>query len=193
MGVSIQPVTEEFAQSFGLRQAKGALVSGVMAGSPADRGGVRQEDIIIAFNGVEVKDPAHLQRLVAEAGIGRPIKVTVFRDGRNLDLTMTLVSADSAPQARRGAGGERRQLQGDPLGLVVEDTEGGGVVVADLIRGGAAADVGIQRGDLIVAINRRRIANAADYQKIVRQAQGRTLIILVRRGDASIYFALKGR
>jgi Do/DeqQ family serine protease len=193
MGVSIQPVTEEFAQSFGLRQAKGALVSGVMAGSPADKAGIRQEDIIIAFNGTEVKDPAHLQRLVAEAGIGRPVKVTVFRDGRALELGMTLVSAESAPQARRGGGGERRQMQADPLGLVVEDGEGGGVVVADLIRGGSAADVGIRPGDLIVSINRKRIANAAEYQKIVRQAQGRTLIILVRRGDASIYFAVRGR
>lgn len=193
MGVTIQPVTEEFAQSFGLRQARGALVSGVMAGSPADRGGIRQEDIIIAFNGTEVKDPAHLQRLVAEAGIGRPVKVTVFRDGRALELSMTLVSADSAPQARRGAGGERRQMQADPLGLVVEDADGGGVVVVDLIRGGSAADVGIRPGDLIVSINRKRIANVAEYQKIVRQAQGRALIILVRRGDASIYFAVKGR
>ena len=71
--------------------------------------------------------------------------------------------------------------------------DGGGVLVADMVRGGVAADVGIRPGDLIVSINRKRIANTAEYQKIVRQAQGRTLIILVRRGDSSIYFALKGR
>jgi Do/DeqQ family serine protease len=193
MGVTIQPVTEEFAQSFGLRQARGALVSGVMAGSPAEKGGLRQEDIITSFNGTEVKDPAHLQRLVAEAGIGKPVRVTVFRNGRSLQLGMTLVAAESAAHSRRGTSGEQRQPEADPLGLVVEDMDGGGVLVADMVRGGVAADVGIRPGDLIVSINRKRIANTAEYQKIVRQAQGRTLIILVRRGDSSIYFALKGR
>ncbi len=193
MGVTIQPVTEELGQSFGLHQAKGALVSGIVAGSPADKGGLRQGDIITAFNGTEVKDPAQLQRLVAEAGIGRPVRVTVFRNGRSLELGMTLVAAESAAQARRGAGDERRQVQGDPLGLVVEDMDGAGVVVADVINGGSAADVGIRPGDLIVSINRKRIANTAEYQKAIRQAQGGTLIILVRRGDSSIYFALKSR
>nr|WP_232286732.1 Do family serine endopeptidase [Pelobacter propionicus] len=193
MGVTIQPVTEELGRSFGLHQAKGALISGVVAGSPADKGGLRQGDIITAFNGTEVKDPAQLQRLVAEAGIGRPVRVTLFRNGRSLELSMTLVAAESAAQARRGAGGERHQVQADPLGLVVEDMDGAGVVVADVINGGSAADVGIRPGDLIVSINRKRIATTAEYQKAIRQAQGGTLIILVRRGDSSIYFALKSR
>ncbi len=191
MGVSIQPVTEELARSFGLRQARGALVSGIMAGSPADKGGMRQGDVITAFNGTEVKDPAHLQRLVAEAGLGKPVKVTVFRDGRNVALGMTLVAADSS--SRRESGEEERQTQADPLGLVVEEQEGGGVVVVDLTPDGLAADAGVRPGDLILSINRVRISGLAAYQKAVRQTRGRTLVMLVRRGDASIYFALKSR
>ncbi len=190
MGVSIQPVTEELAQSFGLRSTKGALISSVVSGSPAEKAGIRQGDVISGFNGAEVKDPGHLQRLVADAGIGKSVRVTVIRDGRAVNLSLILTSADSAPQP--GTGGGRQQSQADPLGLVVEDADGGGVVVVDLVRGGAAA-AGMKRGDLIVSINRRRIANSADYQQVVRQARGRAMIILVRRGDASIYFAVKSR
>lgn len=191
MGVSIQPVTEELAQSFGLPSTKGALINSVMSGSPADKAGIRQGDVVVRFNGSEVKDSSHLQRLVAETGIGKTVRVGVIRDGRTLDLSMTLAPAESAPQARRGSTGDRQQGQSDPLGLTVEDAGGEGVVIVDLARGGAAASVGMMRGDVIVSINRKRIAGMADYQKTIRQAQGRTLIVLVRRGDASIYFAVK--
>src|SRR5450631_2118321 len=146
MGVTIQPVTEELAQSFGLNQAKGALINGVMAGSPAEKAGIRQGDVVIAFNGSEVKDPSHLQRMVAESGIGKPVKVTVFRDGKPVELTMTLSRAEAAPQARRESGASRQQSQADPLGLIVEDADGGGVVVADIARGSAAAGGGVNRG-----------------------------------------------
>jgi len=193
MGVSIQPVTEELAQSFSLSSTKGALINSVMPGSPAEKAGIRQGDVVIAFNGGEVKDPAHLQRLVAEMGIGASVRVSVIRDGRASDLTMTLANAESAPQARRGGGGESQQGQSDPLGLMVEDAGGDGVVVVDLAPGGAAAGVGMKRGDVIVSINRKRITSSADYQKSVRQGQGRPLIVLVRRGESSIYFAIKSK
>jgi len=193
MGVSIQPVTEELAQSFGLRSAKGALISSVMRGSPADKAGIRQGDVVVGFNGGDVKDPAQLQRLVAEAGVGKSVKVTVFRDGRTIDLNMTLASAESAPQARQGGGVERQQGQADPLGLAVDDADGDGVVIVDLARGGVAAEAGMRRGDVIVSINRKRIANTADYQRIINQARGRSLVVLVRRGDSSIYFAIRAK
>jgi serine protease Do/serine protease DegQ len=105
MGVTIQPVTEELAKSFGMKQARGALINDIMKGSPAEKAGIRQGDVITAFNGTDVKDPSHLQRLVAETGIGKPVKVIVFRDGRALELSLTLTSSDMAPKQRRGTGG----------------------------------------------------------------------------------------
>ena len=195
MGVTIQPVTEELAQSFGLKHAKGALVNDVIKGGPADKAGIRQGDVITALNGSEVKDPSHLQRLVAEAGIGKVAKISIFRDGKALELSITLASADSAPKQRQREerGGRQQEGEADLLGLIVENAEqGDGVVVVDAVRDGIAAESGIKRGDVIVSINRKRTATTAEYARIIKQAaRGDNLTILVRRGDASIYFALR--
>ncbi len=193
MGVTIQPVTEDLARSFGLKQARGALVNDVLKGGPAEKGGVRQGDVIIAFNGTEVKDASHLQRLVAEHGVGKPAKVTVSRDGRSIELGMTLSSAEVHPRQQREPGGRGDQPgQGDLLGLVVDDAEQGGVVVLDVGRGSAAADAGIRRGDVIVSVNRKNVSNRGEYLRSIQQVgRGGSLTVLVRRGDASIYFALR--
>jgi Do/DeqQ family serine protease len=193
MGVTIQPVTEELARSFGLKQARGALINDVLKGGPAEKAGIRQGDVIVAFNGTEVKDPSHLQRLVAEHGVGKSAKVTVFRDGKTIELGMTLSSADAAPKQQRESGGGGEQPgQTDLLGLVVDDAEQGGVVVVEVRRGSAAADAGIRRGDVIVSVNRKKVLNSGEYKRIIQQAgRGGSLTILVRRGDASIYFALR--
>jgi len=193
MGVTIQPVTEDLARSFGLKQAGGALVNDVLKGGPAEKGGIRQGDVITALNGTTVKDPSHLQRLVAEHGVGKSAKVTVFREGKSVELAVTLSSMEASPRPQRESSGAGEQGgQGDLLGLVVDDAEQGGVVVVDVGRGSAAAEAGIRRGDVIVSLNRKKVSNSAEYQRIVQQAgRGGSLTILVRRGDASIYFALR--
>ncbi|MEI6305331.1 MAG: DegQ family serine endoprotease [Deltaproteobacteria bacterium] len=192
MGVTIQPVTEELAKSFGLPQAKGALINDILKGGPAEKSGIRQGDVITAFNGSEVKDPSHLQRLVAESGVGKPLRVTVFREGKSIDLVLTLSSSENAPKMRSEAGRESRHGEPDSLGLVIDDVEQGrGVLVVEVARDSIAAEAGIRNGDVIVSVNSRKIANSAEYQRILRQAaRGSSLIILARRGNASIYFAL---
>jgi Do/DeqQ family serine protease len=194
MGVMIQPVTEELAQSFGLKQAKGALVNDILKGGPAEKAGVRQGDVIIAFNGVDVKDSSHLQRLVAEAGVARSVRVKVFREGKDVELTMALSSAESAPRQRPNSEGDGNGQSGraDLLGLAVDDSEQGGAVVVDAAKGGAASEAGIRRGDIIVSINRKKISNSGEYKRIVQQiGHGSNITILVRRGNSSIYFALR--
>lgn len=194
IGVTIQPVTEELAQSFGLKHARGALVNDVIKGGPAYKAGIRQGDIITGLNGSEVKDPSHLQRQVAEAGVGKVVKITIFRDGKALELGITLANADSAPKLQREErGGRQQEGEADLLGLVVENSEqGDGVVVVDSAPGGVAAETGIKRGDVIVSINRKKTATTAEYARAIQQAgRGSSLTILVRRGDASIYFALR--
>lgn len=193
MGVTIQPVTEDLAQTFGLKQAKGALVNNVIKGGPADRAGIRQGDIIMALNGSEVKDPSHLQRLVAGAAVGKVAKISIFRDGRALELGITLTSAENAPKRASEAGDGRQRGEADPLGLIVENSRhGDGVVVVDMASDGIAAEAGIRPGDVILSVNRKRTSNTAEYARAIQQTgRGGRLVILARRGDASIYFALR--
>lgn len=191
LGVTIQPVTEELARSFGLPQAKGALVNDIIQGSPADKAGIRQGDIITTFNGTEIKDSSHLQRLVAEAAVGSSVKAGIFRDGKQLTVSINLASADSAPKARRPQGEGGVPGQTDPLGLITEELEGVGVVIADVARGSIAAEAGIKRGDIIVSVNRKPVRNGAEYRRLINDLRDGNLTLLIRRGDASIYFALR--
>jgi S1-C subfamily serine protease len=105
---------------------------------------------------------------------------------------MTLANADSAPKRQSEQRGNLQQEgDADLLGLIVENSEQG-VVVVDSVRGGIAAESGIRRGDVIVSINRKRIATTAEYARVIQQAaKAGNITVLVRRGDASIYFALR--
>ncbi|RNC72179.1 MAG: DegQ family serine endoprotease [Desulfuromonadales bacterium] len=197
LGVTIQPVTEELAREFGLKKARGVLVSDAIAGSPAAKAGVRQGDIILAFNDKEIKDAGHLQRVVAETAPGKQVSVTVFRDGKEAKLTLTTASSDSpeAMQARPPAG------EVDSLGIAVEELtpdlrrQGlSGVEVTDVDEAGVAGEAGIRPGDIIVGVNRKRVASLAEYDRAMRDAARRGVaVLLVRRGDASIYFSLRLR
>lgn len=194
IGVTIQPVTEELAQSFGLKEAKGALVNDVIKEGPAGKAGLRQGDVIVGLNGNEVKEPSQLQRLVAEADIDKAAKISIIRDGKRLELSITLASVDTAPKRQlEEQGGRQQGGAADPLGLVVENAgQRDGVVIVDVARGGVAAEAGIKRGDVIVSVNRNRISTTAEYFRVTGQiGRGGRAIILVRRGAASIYFALR--
>jgi Do/DeqQ family serine protease len=198
LGVTIQPVTDEIAQSFGLKSAQGALVSDVMAGSPAAKAGIKQGDIVIRFAGKSVKDVQHLQRLVAETPIGKKVEVEVFRAGKELKLSLSVGSAES-PEAARARPEETAPSTW--LGLTVEDLPPQlrargmtGVIVIDVEEGSVAAEAGLQSNDVISAVNQKKIGNVAEYEKAVKEAEKKgSVALLVKRGAASIYFSLRLR
>jgi len=197
LGVSIQPVTDEIAAGFGLKKAAGALVNGVVDGSPAARAGIRQGDVITAIDGREIKDVQQLQRVVAEIPIGKRVELTLVRGGKPLRLQLVLGSAESAealqakPEARPAAW----------LGMTVEELPRemkmrglSGVFISALDAEGGAAQSGLQRGDVILSINGRKIGNLADYGRAISESDKKgSAVFLVRRGNATIYFVLKTR
>jgi serine protease Do len=197
LGISIQTVTEEMARSFGLAKAYGALVNDVVANSPAAKAGIMQGDVITSFDGNTVKDVRQLQRLVAETPVGKKVPVELYRDGKPVKVFVTTAPAESAPAQKA----QPQEREAGALGLSVEELSPdmrargvSGVVVTDLEPGGIAEDSGIQRGDIIVSVNQKKVRNLAEYQKAVRDASARGAVaLLVRRGNASIYFALKLR
>ncbi len=197
LGVSIQPVTEEIAQSFGLNKAHGALVADVIAGSPAEKAGIRQGDIITRLAGKEIKDPKQLQRVVAETAVGQKIEAEIFREGRRQTLNLSISNTESAAaQVPRSS-----EPHSGWFGLIVEElprsmrqTGIKGVIITDLDPEGSAANAGIREGDVIVSVNQHRIANLEEYAKTVSEAEKRgSVALLIKRDNASIYFMLRLR
>jgi S1-C subfamily serine protease len=197
LGVSIQPVTEELAQSFGLKHAQGALVSDVIPNSPAAKAGIRQGDVITRFAGKEIKSVQQLQLSVADTPVGSAVDIEVLREGQVKKLTVAPASADSAA-AQAPVPGEAGSTA---LGLTVGELpqqlrQRGlqGVLVTDVDEGSVAGENGIQPGDVVTSVNQRKVTNTGDYARAMKEAERKgSVALLVRRGNASIYFAMKLR
>jgi len=197
LGVSVQLVTEELAESFGLKEAKGALVSEVVAGSPAERAGVRRGDIILRFDDREVDAINDLPRLVAAATVGQKVKLTVFRSGKTEELIAEIGTLKEAGEEAAATGA------GDRLGLGVADItpeaarlyglqgEKGALITAIDPRG-PAAGANLRPGDLVVEVNGAETPTAAAFRAAVAQAKaGQVLRLLIQRGDSLLYTTVK--
>jgi S1-C subfamily serine protease len=198
LGVSIQPVTEDIASSFGLKKTAGALVNEVVAKSPAAKAGLRQGDVIVAIDGTDIKEVAHLQRLVGDLPVGKRVEVKVFREGKETKLPLVIGSAES-PAAKQVKPAEPQPAVW--LGMSVAELPRelrmkglSGVFISELDPDGAAAEAGLQQGDIIVSINRKKIGTLAEYAGVVAESRTKgSAVLLVKRGNASIYFVLKTR
>jgi len=196
LGVSIQRITPELAESLGLKERRGALVAGIEPGSPAEQAGIRSGDVIIEYDGEKITDSTQLPIMVARTEVGKPVKITVLRDQRQVPLTVevgelkdeSIVAA--APQAGK-------------LGLTVQNLtpemaerlglkESGGVVITAVEPQSTAAQAGLRKGDILLEVNRKPINNAADLSSVVEAAKpGDNLLLLVRRGDSSMFLVLR--
>ncbi len=197
LGVSIQPVTPDLAQSFGLSAEKGALVAEVLPDSPAEKAGIKAGDIITEFDGKQVNEMSELPRMVAATTVGKKVTLKLLREGAAEELPVTI------EKLKDGDDGEKSGAAADKLGITVQaltkelaaryrTKETTGVVVADLSVDGAAQEAGIARGDVIREINGRKIATVGDYEKaIAARKKGAAIRFLVKRGNSSLYIAFK--
>jgi Do/DeqQ family serine protease len=208
LGVSIQNVTDELAKSLDLEQRSGVIVSGVSQGSAAEKAGVKRNDLIIAINGEKIEDSNVLRNKVAGSTPGTEIKLTVVRDGQQIDLTATLDEfKGEETQNRRGdddnEDGPGPQNQGGKLGLSLEpvtpqtakqlglDNANEGVVVTEVDESGPAAEAGISRGDVIVEINRKAVNSAADVRSALEGVSGKPILLLVNRRGQTSYLTVR--
>jgi serine protease Do len=198
LGVSVQPVTPELAASFGMKGEKGALVADVVKESPAEKAGLKVGDIILEFDGKPIKDMHELPRIAAVTPVGKKAVVKVLRSGKTLEKTVIIERMiDGGEPARQDAAVQAK------LGIVVADltkelaarlrtNETRGVVVMEVKPGSAADDAGISQGDIIRQINATPVNDSKEYAKIVSTLRkGATVPFLVRRGDSSLFVALK--
>lgn len=193
LGVQIQPVTDDIAESLGLDEASGAIVTEPQDDSPADKAGIRSGDVITAIDGEKVKNPRELARKVADYSPESEVAVTIWRDGDSEDVDVTLGELKNERVASlRGPGkSDMRSLVG--LGLKLKADPDGGVVVADVAPGSSADEKGVLPGDVISSVNGEDVKNPQDVARIVRDANelGRKAALFqVRRDDNSSFVAI---
>ncbi len=197
LGVMIQPVTANLAKSFGLEDARGALISEVVAASPAEKAGFQPGDIILTFAGKKIQEMNDLPRSVAATPVGKKVKVTYLRKGNEAETSVVIDRlVDGQPGDTLGEGSA-------PLGMKVRELtaelarqlrtrETAGVVVVELNEEGLAAEAGILLNDIIREVNGRRISSLDDYNKaLALDKMGDFVRLLVRRGDSLLYIAVK--
>jgi serine protease Do len=202
LGVVIQEVTPELAQSFGLKEPTGALVSDIEVGSPADKAGIRKGDIILRFNGKEITKMKELPNIVAMTPVGETVTVTILRDGKARDVTLKVAKMPGEGMIGGTAPTKPSPGAKSELGLAVEaitptiaqylglpDTDG--VIVTAVEPGSFAERAGIMKGDVIRELNRKKIKNLAEFNIEMTNSNktGRYLFLILRSGN-TIFIAI---
>ena len=194
LGVVIQNVTQGLADSFGLPQPEGALVSSVEKGGPAEHAGVQPGDVILKLNGQVLKDSTELPVQIASIAPGTSVQLEVWRDHatRTVDVKLGAVQDNRSASNRGGA-----HEDGGKLGLAVrplteqEERQGGvkGGLVVERVTG-PAAEAGIQPGDVVLAANGAPINSADDLRGAVEKSKGH-IALLIQRGDARLFVPVR--
>jgi serine protease Do len=194
LGVTIQGVTQELADSFGLKKAQGALVSAVEPKSPAEKAGVKTGDIILAVDGRAVENSIDLPRIIGESRPGTPVNLKIWRQGETRELNASLgeapaekvAKAESESKAKPGKLGlalrpltqeERKQIETEG-GLLVEESEG------------PAARAGVQAGDVILAFNNQPVKSVDQLRRLVDRSRGSIALLIQREGN-KIYVPIR--
>ncbi|MBF0470982.1 MAG: DegQ family serine endoprotease [Gammaproteobacteria bacterium] len=201
LGVLIQDVTRELAESFAMEVPKGALVAQIFSDSPAAKAGIEVGDVITEYNGVEVINSSDLPPLVGRTPIGSKTPAKVIRDGKVLTLQIEIGELPEDEAVAGSGSGSGRSGKTSLLGMSVAavddavreelDLEAGGVVVARVVEG-AAARAGIEVGDVITRLNNHNITDPTQFMRLVEDLpRGRSVPVLVLRKEAPRFLALK--
>ena len=201
LGVRIQQVTPDIAESLGLKDASGAMVAGVNDGGPADKAKIRNGDIILKFNNQDVKEMRSLPRIVADSEVGKSVPVVLWRDGKEVTLQATLAEKPDDVQVAAATTGDKdvqKPTEISGLGLklapITPDTKDKfslnadqkGVVITDVSPNSSAAERGLKAGDVIVEVQQGEVASPADVQKkvdTVKKENRKSVLLLIQRQD----------
>ncbi|MGP0091586.1 MAG: Do family serine endopeptidase [Xanthobacteraceae bacterium] len=194
IGVQIQPVTQDIADSLGLKKTDGALVSEPQTGSPAAKAGIESGDVITSLNGEPVKDARDLAKKIGSMAPGTAVKLSVIHQGAEKTVTLTLGQLPATRESRA----EERDLPGSDvgkLGLTLAPATGGGpgVVITNIDPNGIAADQGFQPGDVILTVDGKTVGAPADVRKAVddaRKGGKRVVLMRVKSSDGTKFVAL---
>jgi len=199
LGVGIQDLTPELAKNFGLKETKGVLVPQVFEGSPAEKAGIEQGDVITRYDSMVMANANELRNMVAATPVGKEVEIVLLRKGQEKRVKVKIgeQTEEKLALARRG--------EADPLGLRVQDinrdiarrmglssTDGG--LIVEVEEGSRAAEAGLEAGDIVLQVGDSKVKNAADYSRAVAQLEedegamllvrnvqnGQTIFVMVR-------------
>jgi serine protease Do len=205
LGVQIQPVTTELAKQFKLKESRGALVSDVVAASPAAAAGIRDGDIITAFNGKQIDSPATLRNTVAATEVGKKVNVELLRDGKTVTVEIKVaelpkdvakaddeesITGDSKGTALAGI--EVRNLTPDIAKQLSLPAGSAGVLVQGIRPGSPAEAVDLQPGDVIIQINRQAVGNTSDFKRLAAKVGKKDNVMLrIIRNGSKLFIVIK--
>ena len=200
IGVVIQEVTKELAESFGLPRPNGALVNSVEKGGPAEKAGIEASDVILKFDGKTVTSSSDLPRIVAQTRPGSKVTAQIWHKGAGRDVTITVGEMPEEKAAQRPARKETKPGNVVArLGLTLSELNAdqrkelginGGLLVEEAQ--GAAAKAGIRRGDVLMAINNQDVKSVEQLNQLLGQFEkSRSVALLIRRGDGALYVPLR--
>jgi serine protease Do len=200
IGVQIQPVTQDIADSLGMKKAEGALVAEPQANGPAAKAGIESGDVITSVNGEAVKDSRELARTIGSLPPGNAVKLNVLHKGKDEAINLTLGQLPATQEANAAEPARGSQGSDVPrLGLTVAPASSvagagkTGVVVTDIDPKSAAADRGVKQGDVILEVAGKSVANPGDVREAIKTARDESknsVLMKVRSGDGSHYIAV---
>ena len=205
LGVTIQSVDSDLAQSLNLPAARGAIVTSVQNGGPAEKAGLKRGDVITAVNKQPVADNNNLRNIVAGMTPGSSVEVTALRNGRDQNFQVALAELPDRPQPdsdeestdSSGAVGNGKfgitvqPLTGETASRYGLDATDEGLLVTRVDPSGSAANAGIRQGDLIQEVNRQPVKTVAEFGTAIQRSGAKPALVLVKRRNAVIYLTLK--
>jgi serine protease Do len=195
LGISIQDVTEDIADTLKLKDRRGALVGQVFEGDPADKAGVKPGDIIVEIDGKKIKDSHELLRIVAELTVGGKTRLTIWRDGREKVFEITIGERkDETVLAQKGETGEHYGMTvqeiTDDMAKLFGLAEKAGVIVTSVRGGSPADDAGLKVQDIILQINKVKISSIKDFHKEMSEREKGTFLLLIKRENRNFFVTL---
>lgn len=191
IGIFGQDLTPELAKAFGLGSTRGAVVTKVVPKSPADKAGIKTEDVVLAINGTDINDFIQLRNIVGLLRVGDEADLKIQRDGkvRNVKVVIGKDTDDARPGASL-----HPKLQGATFAPLDErsarDSDGLGVLVQKIEPRSVAARTGLREGDIVVGVNRRPIRGMEDFEKLAGVKEGQ-LLLNIRRGNGALFLLIQ--
>ncbi|ETR79759.1 HtrA protease/chaperone protein, partial [Chlamydia pneumoniae B21] len=193
LGVTLQPIDAELAACYKLEKVYGALVTDVVKGSPADKAGLKQEDVIIAYNGKEVDSLSTFRNAVSLMNPDTRIVLKVVREGKVIEIPVTVSQApkEDGMSALQRVGIRVQNLTPETAKKLGIAPETKGILIISVEPGSVAASSGIAPGQLILAVNRQKVSSIEDLNRTLKDSNNENILLMVSQGDVIRFIALK--